>query len=94
MIMMMTIVMKNVKNGDDDDDDQDMKEMKKERFQMLFATDREPAHAWQHVTANVQSCQAVLRCQSRRTDGLEAPRLEIFMQRAPQLTRSPPLQWT
>ena len=45
---------------------------------------REHAHALQHVTAKVQPCQAVLRCQSRRTDGLEAPRLEIFMQRAPQ----------
>ena len=46
-----------------------------------FATDGEHAHALQHVTAKFQPCQAVLCCQSRRTDGLEAPRLEIFMQR-------------
>ena len=43
-----------------------------------FATDREHAHALQHVKAKVQPCQAVLRCQSRRTDWLEAPRSEIF----------------
>ena len=33
-------------------------------------------NALQHVTAKVQPCQAVLRCQSWRTDGLEAPALE------------------
>ena len=38
----------------------------------------------QHVTAKVQSCKAVLSRQSRCTDGLEAPRLEIFVQGAPQ----------
>ena len=30
-------------------------------LQMPFATDREHAHALQHVTAKVQPCQAVLR---------------------------------
>ena len=53
-------------------------------LQMPFATDREHAHALQHATAKAQPCQAVLRCQSWRTDGLEAPRLEIFVWGAPQ----------
>ena len=33
-------------------------------LQVPFATGREHAHALQHVTAKVQPCQAVLRCQS------------------------------
>ena len=45
-----------------------------------FATDREHAHALQRVTAEVQSCQSRCGCQSRLTDGLQAPRLEIVMQ--------------
>ena len=35
--------------------------------------------ALQHVTAKAQSCQAVFSRQSRCTEGLEAPRLEIFV---------------
>ena len=43
--------------------------------------DREHAHALQHVTVKVPSCQAVFSRQFRRADVLEAPRLEIFVQR-------------
>ena len=53
-----------------------------QKFQMQFASDREHAHALQHVAAQVQSCQAVFSRQPRCTDGLEAPRLEIFVQGA------------
>ena len=52
--------------------------------ELPFATDREHAHPLQHVTAKVQSCQARCGCQSRRTDGLEALRLEIFVLGPPQ----------
>ena len=50
-------------------------------LQMPFAMNRELPPR-QHVTAKVQSCQAVFSRQSWRTDGLEAPRLEIFVQGA------------
>ena len=46
---------------------------------MPLAMNREHTHALQHVTAKVQSCQAAFRRQPWRTDGLEAPRLEIFV---------------
>ena len=43
--------------------------------------DREHAHVLEHVTVKVTSFQAVFSRQFRRADGLEAPRLEIFVQR-------------
>ena len=49
-------------------------------LQMPFAIGpRARTHALQRVSAKVQSCQAVFSRQSWRTDGLEAPRLEIFV---------------
>ena len=48
-------------------------------LQMPFAVDPKHTHALQHVPAKVQSCQADFSRQSRCTDGLEAPRLEIFV---------------
>ena len=48
-------------------------------LQKPCATDRKNALALQHVTAKVQSFQAVFRCQSRRTHWLEESRLEIVM---------------
>ena len=52
-----------------------------QRLQLPFATNREHANSLQHVTVKVTSIQAVFSRQFRRTDGLEAPRLEIFVQR-------------
>ena len=42
-----------------------------QRLQLPFATDREHAHALQHVAAEVHSCQARCGRQSRRTDSTE-----------------------
>ena len=56
-------------------------------LQMPFATDREHAHALQHVTAKVQPCQALLSCQSWRTDWLEAPRFSDQSGRKARISR-------
>ena len=52
-----------------------------QRLQLPFAMDREHAHALQHVTVKVPSFQAIFSRQFRRTDVLEAPRWENFVQR-------------
>ena len=45
----------------------------------------------QHVAAKVQSCQAFFSRQSRCTDGLEAPRLEIFLHGATKSSATCPV---